>query len=59
VYTAELDTAAPEPQALEHAAVRWVGPHELAEVDWVDADRAVLTDLAALLRSGVAAVEGS
>ena len=59
VHTAELDAAAPDPQALEHAAVRWVGPDELAEVDWVDADRAVLTDLAALLRSGVAAVEGA
>lgn len=59
VHTAELDAAAPEPQALEHAAVRWVGPDELAEVDWVDADRAVVTDLVALLRSGVAAVEGA
>lgn len=59
VHTAELDTAAPEPQALEHAAVRWVGPDELAGVDWVDADRAVVDDLVALLRTGVAAVEGA
>jgi 8-oxo-dGTP diphosphatase len=59
VHTAELDPAAPEPQALEHAAVRWVGPDELAEVDWVDADRAVLEDLVAVLRSGVAAVEST
>ena len=59
VHTAELDTAAPEPQALEHAAVRWVVPDELAGVDWADADRAVVTDLVALLRTGVAAVEGA
>jgi 8-oxo-dGTP diphosphatase len=59
VHTAELDAAAPEPQALEHAAVRWVGPDELPEVDWVDADRAVVADLVALLHSNVAAVEGT
>jgi 8-oxo-dGTP diphosphatase len=41
-----------EPQALEHAALRWVGPDELDALDWVDADRAVLADLRALLRSG-------
>ncbi|GAA1316199.1 NUDIX domain-containing protein [Pseudonocardia xinjiangensis] len=57
VHTAELASGAPEPQALEHAAVRWAGPDELAEVDWVDADRAVVADLVALLRSGVPAPE--
>jgi 8-oxo-dGTP diphosphatase len=59
VHSAELAPGAPEPQALEHSAVRWVGPDELAEVDWVDADRAVVADLVALLRSGVPAVEGA
>ncbi|WP_308216037.1 NUDIX domain-containing protein [Pseudonocardia humida] len=37
------------PTALEHAGLRWVGPAELEAVDWVDADRAVLPDLRALL----------
>lgn len=59
VHTAELGPGASEPQALEHAAVRWVGPDELAEVDWVDADRAVLADLVTLLRGAVPAVEGT
>ena len=38
-----------EPQALEHAAVRWVDATQLADVDWVDADRAVVADLVRLL----------
>lgn len=50
VHAAELVAGSAEPQALEHAALRWVGPDELAGVDWVDADRAVLADLRELLR---------
>jgi 8-oxo-dGTP diphosphatase len=38
-----------EPRAVEHAALRWVGPDELDDLDWVDADRAVLPDLRELL----------
>lgn len=38
-----------EPAALEHSALRWVAPAELDALDWVDADRAVLADLRALL----------
>jgi 8-oxo-dGTP diphosphatase len=38
-----------EPQALEHAAVRWADAAQLAEVAWVDADRAVVADLVRLL----------
>ena len=49
VHLAELAPDAPEPRPLEHAALRWVGPDELAEIDWVDVDRAVLTDLQAHL----------
>lgn len=49
VHVAELVTGGPEPRALEHAAVRWVGAAELGGVDWLDADRAVVTDLVALL----------
>ncbi|MGH3670471.1 MAG: (deoxy)nucleoside triphosphate pyrophosphohydrolase [Pseudonocardiaceae bacterium] len=37
------------PVPLEHAALRWVGIPALAGLDWLDADRAVLPDLAALL----------
>lgn len=52
VHTAELDPAGPAPQPLEHAALRWVDAAELPQLDWVDADRAVVADLAALLRAG-------
>lgn len=50
VHTAELLAGAPEPQPLEHAALRWVGPDEVPDVHWVDADRAVVADLVAVLR---------
>jgi 8-oxo-dGTP diphosphatase len=55
VHVAELPPGAPEPRALDHAAVRWVGAAELDELDWVDADRAVLADLLALLEPGAGA----
>jgi 8-oxo-dGTP diphosphatase len=48
VHAAALGTG-PEPAALEHAALRWVTAAELDGVDWVEADRAVLADLRALL----------
>jgi 8-oxo-dGTP diphosphatase len=37
------------PDALEHHALRWVNRSELDELDWLDADRAVLPALRALL----------
>ncbi|HJP74207.1 MAG TPA: (deoxy)nucleoside triphosphate pyrophosphohydrolase [Pseudonocardiaceae bacterium] len=37
------------PDALEHHALRWVGGADLSDVDWLDADRAVLPALRALL----------
>ncbi len=46
---AAVPAPGPEPAALEHAALRWVRPAELDAVDWVDADRAVLPELRALL----------
>jgi 8-oxo-dGTP diphosphatase len=49
VYRAGLAPGAPEPRALEHAAVRWVDAAEVTHVDWVDADRAVVADLVRLL----------
>lgn len=49
VHLARLEPGSPEPTAIEHAALRWLGPAELDAVDWVDADRAVLADLRDLL----------
>ncbi len=59
VHVAELAAHAQQPQPLEHAALRWVGPRELAEIDWVDADRAVLADLLALLTGSLDGGEGA
>lgn len=50
VYRAETLPGSPEPRAREHREVRWVGPRELATLAWLDADRAVVADLAGLLR---------
>ncbi len=49
VHRARPAPGAPEPRALEHAAVRWVDAAEVPAVDWVDADRAVVADLVRLL----------
>jgi 8-oxo-dGTP diphosphatase len=49
VHAAEPVPGAAQPRALEHSALRWVGPAEVPGVDWVDADRAVVADLVALL----------
>lgn len=35
-----------EPTPHEHDAVRWLGPAELGDVDWLDADRPFLAHLA-------------
>jgi 8-oxo-dGTP diphosphatase len=37
------------PRALQHRALRWVSAHELADVDWLPADRVLLPDLRMLL----------
>jgi len=50
VHVARFAPGSPEPRALEHGALRWLGVAQLDTVDWIDADRAVLADLAALLR---------
>ena len=50
VHVARLAPGSPQPRALEHGALRWLGVAQLDTVDWIDADRAVLADLAALLR---------
>jgi 8-oxo-dGTP diphosphatase len=49
VHRARPAPRAPEPRALEHAAVRWVDAGEVPTVDWVDADRAVIADLVRMI----------
>ena len=41
-----------EPTPREHDVVRWLGPEELDEVDWLPADRPFLAELRALLLDG-------
>lgn len=45
VHAVRLADQAAQPRALEHRALRWVTAGELDELDWLDADRAVLPDL--------------
>ncbi len=51
VFLATLVPGSTEPVAREHSALRWVAVHELAEVDWLDADRELLPALAVALRT--------
>jgi 8-oxo-dGTP diphosphatase len=51
VHRARPAPGAPDPQALEHAAVRWVDAAEVPQVRWVEADRAVVADLVRLLEA--------
>jgi 8-oxo-dGTP diphosphatase len=51
VHVARLAQPAAIPSPVEHAALRWVSRTELAELDWLDADRAVLPDLQTLLKA--------
>lgn len=37
------------PRALEHSAMRWLGPDELDSVPWLPADRPIVAELAPLL----------
>ena len=53
VHLARLRTGSPMPEALGHAAVRWVASSQLDALPWVDADRAVLHDLRAVLSPGL------
>jgi 8-oxo-dGTP diphosphatase len=54
VYRTRLANPAATPVAVEHAALRWVDALELAELDWLEADRALVPALCALLEEGVA-----
>ena len=40
-----------EPDPVEHDATRWLGAHELGEVDWLEPDRPFLPRLAAYLET--------
>jgi 8-oxo-dGTP diphosphatase len=40
-----------EPAPVEHDAVRWLAPHELDDVDWLDPDRPFLDELRVHLSS--------
>jgi 8-oxo-dGTP diphosphatase len=43
------------PRALEHTAMRWLAAGELHSVPWLPADRPIVAELPALLRSDSAA----
>jgi 8-oxo-dGTP diphosphatase len=49
VYLSGLAHGSAEPSAYEHSELRWVGSGELAGLDWLDADRVLLPELAAAL----------
>lgn len=49
VATAVLLDGSPEPDPVEHDAVRWLSVDELEAVDWLEPDRPFLPPLAALL----------
>lgn len=49
LWTARLAPDAPEPRPLEHAALDWVTPETMHEVDWLPSDRAVTAHLQAVL----------
>jgi 8-oxo-dGTP diphosphatase len=51
VLRARLVQPTATPLAVEHIELRWVGLAELHELDWLDADRAVLPHLAELLKA--------
>ncbi|AUY54239.1 NUDIX domain-containing protein [Streptomyces sp. CB01881] len=48
IWGAELLSGDPRPLE-DHDELRWLGPQELDDVDWLDHDRAVLPDVARLL----------
>ncbi|MFE1248289.1 (deoxy)nucleoside triphosphate pyrophosphohydrolase [Streptomyces sp. NPDC058735] len=54
VWTARLRPGSPAPEPLEdHDALRWLGPHDIWDVDWLDQDvPAVRRALAHLRGSG-------
>jgi len=47
VWLAEIEAG--EPQALEHAALTWLGPDELDSVSWLPADAPIVAEVAKVL----------
>ena len=48
---AVADLVSGEPQPVEHDQVRWLGPDNLDDVDWLDPDRPFLPELRSLLEA--------
>jgi 8-oxo-dGTP diphosphatase len=46
------------PRALEHTAMRWLGPDELTSVRWLPADEPIVAELPRLLGSPLSPVNG-
>lgn len=46
------DLAGGEPHPHEHSALRWVGPEDLADLEWITADRVFLPELTERLLDG-------
>lgn len=51
IFTAAPRAEHPRPRPREHRALRWLTVAELADVDWLDADRVLVPALTALLGS--------
>jgi 8-oxo-dGTP diphosphatase len=49
IYAASLVSPGDEPRAVEHTALRWLGPDDLDDVDWLPADRILLPAFKGLL----------
>jgi 8-oxo-dGTP diphosphatase len=45
LFEVALAPGSPDPAALEHRQLRWAGPAELAELDWVPTNRRFLADV--------------
>ncbi len=56
VALARLESGAPTP--VEHDAVRWLGPEELDDVDWLESDRPFLPEIAIWLTAHPAGARG-
>lgn len=57
VWTARLLSGDPAPLE-DHDELRWLEPHELDSVDWLDQDRPAVVEAGRRLRDGAEAVRG-
>jgi 8-oxo-dGTP diphosphatase len=56
-YVVELVSGQPVP--VEHDAIRWLGPEDLGDVDWLPSDRPFLPELRAVLLDGTRLAGGN